>query len=161
MITCHRAGSPLNPTEELMMFRDTLLPKGTGMRYLEFQHLYELADHAGRLPDEAAEVLLEIKDALADVIKESNHEKEDRLEREFEDIFQERNENHQSFFARFRKKVGELKRAKMTIGADEARLYRKYSEKMNQDLRRAVMFKEHKFSDGLRRHDVGGAGGMR
>ena len=136
------------------MFRDTLHPHGTGVRYLEFQYLYEKADQAHRLPREAVEVLLEIK-ALAKVIRETRHEKADRLEREFDAVRQERGENHQAFFARYRKKVTELQRANMSIGTDEERLFRKYMEKMDQDLRKAVMNKEHKFEDGLRKPRLG------
>ena len=101
---------------------------------------YDRACRKGRWPHEAKEVLEEIRDAVALLLRESDLEKAERLELMWNEIAQG-NTTHAEFRAKWNAMLddidGELPQVK-----DPAIIYRRYLKAIKQDLQVAILKKD-------------------
>ena len=76
---CQTAGAALDEMDFLSLWMPTFLPEG-GVRAQTVKTDYDRACRKGRLPKEVGAVLVEMRDAVALLLRESDLEKAERLE---------------------------------------------------------------------------------
>ena len=137
LLDCHSFGRQgVRPLDVIVLLRKTLPDNSSRKR--TYDTLVDRARKKGRLPDEAKEVLTELRARLTMVIRETPFQKEDRLDKEFEKLDMNRM-THVEFRSLFEEKLEELEDAGMGIASDASTLQRKYLSKLEAGLRRAVM----------------------
>ena len=140
---CHQVSRDgvITPLEVLTLYKKCL-PVG-GIRERAYTTLVGRAQRNGRLPGEASAVLAEMKAKLRALIFETNFQREDRLEKEFEALQMGRM-GHAEFRSLWEEKLDECLEAGV-YRADEAtyesRLKRKYLSKISAELRSTVLSK--------------------
>ena len=137
VLDCHSFGRQgVRPLEVLTVYRRCLPAGSTRLQIYEI--MLKRAQKKGRLPNEAKDVLDEIKARLRTAIRETDFQREDRLDREFQALTMGQ-KTHAEFRAQFEGKLDELEDA--DIHHETKVLRRYYLSKITDDLRSAVLQK--------------------
>ena len=147
----------VRPWDIIQLIKKTLHPGST--RLMIYNMLYDRAERTGRFPDEAKEVLEEMKIRLRDCIKETSFQKEERLEREMNDLTFG-NKPHAEFQAQFEVKLDALENAGLYDPMSTMcirKMFRLYISKIPQEFRAAVLSRQHQLdgpNDPLRKPET-------
>jgi hypothetical protein len=127
----------VRPYDVLNLYKKAL-PLGS-TRLKMYDLMIKQARRNGRIPNEAKEVMEEIRVALRQIIRESALAKEERLEAEFNKLTMTNGMAHSAFRVEFQRQVLEMLQADLYIAHHPHSLFRKYLCKISPELRSIVM----------------------
>ena len=137
LIDCHSFGKKVpRPYEVLMLLAGTFPANSVRLRIYNTQ--VDRARKKGRLPHDAAAVLEEIKQRLKQAIRETNFQRQERVDKEFEKL-EQGNRVFSEFLSLWEEKLEDMEDAEITIVRDPKTLYRKFVGKLTYDLRSAIL----------------------
>ena len=136
---CQTAGADLNEMDFMSLWMPTMLPEG-GVRALTVKTHYERACRKGRLPHEVKEVLVEMRNAVALLLTESDLEKAERLQQMWNDISQGAS-THAEFKVKWVALLDDIDGELPQVRCPDS-LFRKYLGAIKQDLRVPAMRKD-------------------
>ena len=111
-----------------------------GTRQLCYDNIHKRASIDGRLPHKAKDVLEEIKKAQKRLVRETQFQKQDRLDKQFDQLNMGA-KSHGLFRTEFESLLISMKEAELSTAVDPLYLHRKYLSKLTDTLRSAVLSK--------------------
>ena len=100
--------------------------------------VFEEAQYDQRVPQDAADILEDIKTRQRNCVQESQFQRENRLEREY-NALQQGKMSSAEFHAQYEKLANEMRRAGMGIASDPEALRRNYLRKINSELSTKIL----------------------
>jgi len=141
MLACYSAGTKkTRDIDKLHMYSRSFKEGST--RKKVYDNILRRAVKDGRIPDQAKEVMAEIRAELRTYIWETPIQKMVRLDKEFESL-EQGGMSHADFRALFESKLQDMEESDMDRMTPDT-LYRKYLTKLNAELRTRIMSKEWK-----------------
>ena len=141
VLQCYEfGGKRLRNIDRLQLYGRTF-PAGS-TRLKVYDNIIRRARTAKRLPQQAAEVLVEIRQELTTYIWETVLQKMTRLDGEFDRLVQG-NLSHADFRALFESKLMDMEDSGMDMPTEQT-MFRKYLSKIDAEMRVRVMSKEWK-----------------
>ena len=138
-IECHHyGGRGTRDIDRLHLYQNGFKDGSTRKRV--YDNSVRRAAREGRVPKEAGEVLVEIKKRLRSYIHETDLQQMSRLDREFENLVQG-GMSRSNFRALWDSKLQDMEESPMDMPT-ETTLYRKYLQKLNNELRVRVLQKQ-------------------
>ena len=131
-------GRKLRGVDRLRLYGNSFKEGST--RRKVFDIALRIAISRGRVPDEAVEVLKEIRSDLRTYIWETPMQKKVRLDHQFENL-QQGGMSHADFRAVWTDVIQGMTEAKMDLPSEET-LFRKYLIKLNPEFRKNVLSKD-------------------
>ena len=141
VLDCHAYGrrGGVRPIDQLTVFRKTLADGST--RRQVFDTMKKIAQDQGRLPYEAKEVYDEIIERLRGTIRETELQRQERVERDFHALTMGRLP-HATFRAKWEHVLYEMRAASIDMPASRT-LMREYLRKIPDEFRKLVVSKEY------------------
>ena len=137
IMDCHAHGRrAVRPLEVLIVYRKSLADGS--VRQKIYDNIFRRARKARKHPEKAAEVLEEVKKKVKNAIRETDFQKTDRVDKEFQQLEQGKL-SHTEFRAEWEEKLDELGEVGIKDVEDPPTLKRKYLSKINKEMRLCIL----------------------